>query len=491
MKRLKPEDLRLYFVLDREVLGARATAPVLHAAVQGGITCVQLRDKISSDDEFVRWAKPIADVLKARGIPLIINDRIEVAQRLKADGVHLGASDRPWIEARRALGPAAVIGLSVESEEEAAAAESADVDYLGVSAIFATATKMDLKRLWGLKGLRSLRGKSRHPLVAIGGIDATNVSAVFENGADGIAVVSAICAAEDPLLATRTLRARVDACFSKTRFSETRTYLRCLTIAGSDSGGGAGIQADLKTFSALGAFGLTAITALTAQNTREVRSILGLSEAMVRDQIEAVLDDIGVDSVKIGMLHSPGVIRVVSETLKKYRVSQIVLDPVMVAKSGDALLHSEAVSALREELWPMARIATPNLPEAEALLGRRIESREAMVKAARALLPNGPEAILLKGGHLAGGESPDLFLCRGAEPVELPGARIETKNTHGTGCTLSSAIAVFLARGCSPEESARRAKDYLAQAIQKGAAYTLGQGHGPVFHFHGIWKENP
>ena len=262
-----------------------------------------------------------------------------------------------------------------------------------------------------------------------------------------------------------------------------------LTIAGSDSGGGAGIQADLKTFSALGVYGASVITALTAQNTREVRAIEDTSPAFVVQQIETVLDDLKVNAIKIGMLSRPEIISAVADTLERRQAEKIVLDPVMVAKSGDALLQEEAVSALREQLLPKALVITPNLPEAAVLLGTPEPKDEPSMKnAAEALLAMGPASVLLKGGHLSGPESLDVF-HDGTSLHRLAAARVESRNTHGTGCTLSSAIAAHLAQGHSLLESVKGAKAYITSAISAADDLAIGSGHGPVHHFHALWGE--
>lgn len=269
-----------------------------------------------------------------------------------------------------------------------------------------------------------------------------------------------------------------------------KRYHRVLTIAGSDSGGGAGIQADLKTFSALGCYGMSVITALTAQNTVAVTGIQPVPPAFIAQQIEAVMEDIGVDAVKIGMLHSSQVIETVAERLTHYAGPQIVLDPVMVAKSGDKLLQDEAIEALRTVLIPIATVVTPNLPEAGVLLDRSEEAvANQLERASRELTRLGPKAVLLKGGHLAGDQSRDLLYEKETDTLlSLDAERVETTNTHGTGCTLSSAIAAFLARGFSVPEAIRKAKTYLTAALEAGAAYQLGQGHGPVHHFYNFWE---
>jgi len=269
----------------------------------------------------------------------------------------------------------------------------------------------------------------------------------------------------------------------------SRTYYRVLTIAGSDSGGGAGIQADLKTFAALECYGASAITALTAQNTLGVSAIHPVPPDFAAAQIAAVLEDIGADAVKIGMLYSAQLIRAVAEQLRQYAARNIVLDPVMVAQSGDRLLEDDAVGAIRDYLMPLSNVVTPNIPEAEVLVGRRIRSLEDMQAAAQDLGRYGSEAVLLKGGHLEESDSSDLLhLCRENRFVTLAAERVSSRNTHGTGCTLSAAIAAYLARGEDLENAVRQAKTYITAALRAGASYRLGNGHGPVHHFFRYWE---
>lgn len=268
-----------------------------------------------------------------------------------------------------------------------------------------------------------------------------------------------------------------------------RRYFRVLTVAGSDSGGGAGIQADLKTIAALGGYGMSAITALTAQNTLGVAAIHPVPEPFVAEQIDVVLADIGADAVKIGMLYSAALIRTVAERLRRHRAVNVVLDPVMVAQSGDRLLEEDAVAALAGELMPLADVATPNIPEAEAFLGSPIRTVADQREAARRIAAFGCRSVLVKGGHLEDAESVDvLFFPDEPRWVELRAPRLASRNTHGTGCTLSSAIAARLARGDGIEEAVRRAKEYVQGAIAAGSAYALGRGHGPVHHFWNYWR---
>ena len=257
-----------------------------------------------------------------------------------------------------------------------------------------------------------------------------------------------------------------------------------LSIAGSDPSGGAGIQADLKTFAAHGAYGMAAITALTAQNTREVTGIELVPAAFVASQIDAVFDDVRVDAMKIGMLATAEIILAVADALERHRPRRVVLDPVMVSKSGARLLEEDAVAALRDHLLPLADLITPNLPEAADLLGEpEVDNRDAMPDLAGRLAALGPRAVLLKGGHLAGGQSPD-YLTTPEGGHWLEGARIASRNTHGTGCTLSSAIAARLALGDGLPEAVRGAKKWLAGAIAAAEALDVGSGSGPVHHGH-------
>lgn len=264
------------------------------------------------------------------------------------------------------------------------------------------------------------------------------------------------------------------------------THPIALTIAGSDSGGGAGIQADLKTFSALGAYGASVITAITAQNTRAVTAVQLIEPAIIRAQLAAVFNDLPPQAVKIGMLGSPENIRAVADFLRQYRDIPLVLDPVMVAKSGDKLLQDEAIAALRDELLPLATLITPNLPEAAVLLGRDISTAADMSQATGELRALGAPAVLLKGGHLQTTDSNDL-LDDGMETLWLPAPRHPGRNTHGTGCTLSSAITAYLARGASLREAVEQGKAYIGKAIAAADRLQIGSGHGPVHHFHAWW----
>src|SRR5919202_1919642 len=260
-----------------------------------------------------------------------------------------------------------------------------------------------------------------------------------------------------------------------------------LTIAGSDSGGGAGIQADLKTFSALGVYGMSVLAAITAQNTVGVRAVYELPPEVVAAQIDAVVEDLGADAVKTGMLASSGLIRVVADRIRAHGLTTLVVDPVMVAKSGDGLLQREAVAALREDLLPLALVVRPNRPEAEVLTGRPVQTVAEAREAARALVAMGARNAVVKGGHADGPCIGLFFEGRGFREYRAAGR--DPRHTHGTGCTFASAIAAELAKGAPVRDAVARAKAYLTAALERAPG--LGHGHGPVHHFYALWKDEP
>jgi len=271
-----------------------------------------------------------------------------------------------------------------------------------------------------------------------------------------------------------------------------------LTIAGVDPSGGAGVFADLKTFSALGAYGAGVVTALTAQNTQGVTGVHPVPVEFIAQQIDTLFADVRIDAVKLGMLGTPEITRAVAAALRRHNVARLVVDPVMVAKSGHHLLAPEAVDALRREIIPLAEVLTPNLPEAGVLLAGSDDNRNAaaaapiktlddMRRAARALRALGPRIVMLKGGHLDGGESTDI-IDDGSRQIELRAPRIATKNTHGTGCTLSAAIAALLPQRATAADAIRDAKQYISAAIASSGQLNVGSGHGPVHHFWNLWR---
>lgn len=265
-----------------------------------------------------------------------------------------------------------------------------------------------------------------------------------------------------------------------------KQYKRVLTIAGSDSGGGAGIQADLKTFSACGCFGMSAITAITAQNTVGVTAIHPVPVEILEAQIRAVIDDLGVDAIKIGMLHSAEVIETVASVLADYNIENVVLDPVMVATSGDPLIQDDAISAMQETLFPLVHLITPNLPEAEILLKEEITG--SLVDVAQKMARRFDLSVLAKAGHQEGNMLIDvLYDNERGQIFEFENSRVATRNSHGTGCSLSSAIAAYLALGHNLDRSVHKGITYVHDGLVAGADYKIGEGHGPIHHFHNMW----
>jgi len=271
---------------------------------------------------------------------------------------------------------------------------------------------------------------------------------------------------------------------------DMKTYKRVLTIAGSDSGGGAGIQADIKTISACGCYAASAITAITVQNTLGVQSVEAVSIPTIEGQIRAVVEDIGADAVKIGMLHSEEVVKKVAELLRHYGIKNVVLDPVMVSTSGHRLIEESAIDALKNDLVPLARVITPNIPEAEILLGQTISSQDQLPKAAMLLGKQLNVSVLLKAGHLDEQRVKDVLYVYSEDKIyTYTSPRLHTNNTHGTGCTLSSALASYLAKGLTLPAAAEQATLYMQGAITAGAEYKIGHGFGPVAHFYQFWKK--
>jgi hydroxymethylpyrimidine/phosphomethylpyrimidine kinase len=274
------------------------------------------------------------------------------------------------------------------------------------------------------------------------------------------------------------------ACLKKAvNMNETKRYPVALTIAGSDSGGCAGIQADIKTFSALGVFGASVITAITAQNTTEVRNVEVLSPEIVRQQAETVLDDIIVDAIKTGMLPTPEIIETVASIIDRYRPAIVVADPVMVATSGARLTIASITKAFREKLYSRITLITPNIPEIEVLSGVTIRTENDFQPAAEVLLNQGCRAVLIKGGHLASAKATDVLFRCGQEPAIFSSSHIVSTNLHGTGCTFSSAIAAYSALGMDLEMAVASAKKYITSAIRQGKEIRTGKGYGPVNHF--------
>lgn len=442
-------------------------------AIQGGVSVLQYRPKGKTRDEAIAEGNLLKKLCSAKGVVFIVNDDITLASDLDADGVHLGQDDGTPSEARQLLGPEKLVGVSTHNLDEALKAEADGADYLGFGAMYPTDSKA-VTHMPGTAGLASVRDKVKLPIVAIGGISPANACRVIDAGANAVAVISSVLSAARPDCAVAELRLL---------FNRSQPFPRggVLTVAGSDSGGGAGIQADLKTITLLGSYGASVLTALTAQNTKGVKSIHGLPPSFVKDQLDAVLSDIPVDVIKTGMLHTPAIIELLAERLSEQpRLFPVVVDPVMVAKGGALLLELDAMKVFIKDMIPQSYLLTPNLPEAERLLNRRIQTEDDMEWAARELHAMGAANVLIKGGHQTGLEATDI-LFDGQAIHRFSSERIFTSSTHGTGCTFSSAIATFLAQGEPLKEAVRRAKEFITTAIR--LARPMGKGHGPVNHY--------
>lgn len=468
--KLDKKDLLLYAITDRSWLKEKTLACQVEEALKGGVTFLQLREKNLDRDSFKKEALQIQKLCQKYHVPFIINDDVELAKEIHADGVHIGQNDCELIKAREVLGKDKIIGVSAHNLEEARKAYENGADYLGVGAIFATDTKKDASHV-SFAVLKDICTNVDIPVVAIGGISDNNMIQLTGSGIAGIAVISAIFAKENIEQATKRLKETVSRLVHQ-------TMPACLTIAGSDSSGGAGIQADIKTMLANRVYAMSAITALTAQNTTGVSSIYEVSDEFLQQQLDSIFTDIYPEAVKIGMVSSGNLIIAIAKKLIEYHARNIVVDPVMVATSGAKLISDEAIDTLKQYLLPLATILTPNIPEAEVLSDIKITHEKDMIEAASIIGEKYNCAVLVKGGHSIN-DANDLLYQKGHYQW-FKGKRINNHNTHGTGCTLSSAIAANLAKGYSLEKSVENAKDYISGAL--AAMLDLGSGSGPMDH---------
>lgn len=468
--------MQLYAVTDSRLAKDKTVAEQVECAICGGVTCVQLREKNADKESFLKKALEIKEICKGAKIPFIVNDDVEIAIESGADGVHVGQSDMEASNVRDLIGDKMILGVSVQTVEQAVKAEKSGADYLGVGAVFPTDTKKDADSV-SYDTLREICNGVSIPVVAIGGINAENMTQLIGSGIDGVALVSAVFGTEDIETECRRLKSL--------SMQTTGTMPKALTIAGSDSSGGAGIQADIKTMTANGVYAASVITALTAQNTTGVRDILNSTAEFLENQLDCVFEDIFPDAVKIGMVSSSELIEVIARKLKEHKAKNIVVDPVMVATSGARLLEEQAEDTLVKKLIPLATLVTPNIPEAEILSNMSIKTEEDMITAAKQIGDNYNAAVLLKGGHKVN-DANDLLYSSG-EVVWFKGRKIDNPNTHGTGCTLSSAIASNLAKGYDIKSAVERSKEYISGAL--GAMLDLGDGSGPMNHMFDLESE--
>ena len=439
------------------------------AALTGGAKVVQYRAKDIRPDERRKMAESLRTLCHEHEAQLIINDLPELAHDINADGVHLGQNDMSITQARQILGHKKLIGVSTHSVDEALKAEAHGADYIAIGSIFPTDSKEDTS-LVGLKTLSKVRKAVRIPVVAIGGITPDGAFEAIAAGADAIAVMSGVMADADPARAAK----EYSLLFNRNNPAPNG---KVLTVAGSDSSGGAGIQADIKTITLLGSYASSVLTALTAQNTLGVAETYMVHTDFVIKQLETVLDDIGTDTIKTGMLSWGGIVSRVARTIEE-RSLLAVVDPVMIAKGGESLLDKEAHDSLISRLLPQSYLLTPNLPEVEVMTGIEPRTVEEMSEAGRNLQELGARNVLIKGGHL-NGDATDILLMGDTE-YQLTSQRFDTINTHGTGCTLSAAIATFLAQGYPLKRAVERGKRFVSLAIEHSVQ--IGRGHGPVNH---------
>jgi len=457
----------LYLITDNNQDGKLLTK--VQAALTGGAKFVQYRAKNIRPDERREMAEDIKSLCSEHEARLIINDLPELAHDIDADGVHLGQEDMSIVQARQILGHKKLIGVSTHSVDEALKAEAHGADYIAIGSIFPTDTKEDTS-LVGLKALSKVRKAVRIPVVAVGGITPDGAFEALKAGADAIAVISGIMADADPARAAK----EYSLLFNRNNPTPNG---KVLTIAGSDSSGGAGIQADIKTITLLGSYASSVLTALTAQNTLGVSETYMVHTDFVIKQLETVLDDIGADTIKTGMLSWGGIVSRVARTIEE-RSLLAVVDPVMIAKGGESLLDKEAHDSLISRLLPQSYLLTPNLPEVEVMTGIEPRTVAEMIEAGRNLQELGARNVLIKGGHLSG-DATDILLL-GDDEQQLTSQRFDTINTHGTGCTLSAAIATFLAQGYPLKRAVERGKRFVSLAIEHSVQ--IGRGHGPVNH---------
>lgn len=462
-----PDMLSVYAITDRECLKNKDMKLHVELAIQGGATMIQLREKNISTEELAKLASELVPICHKHGVPLIVNDDWKAAKISGADGVHVGLEDTSVAEIRANTDSDFIIGATAKTVEQAQKAQSEGADYIGVGAVFPSPTKTNAVRITP-DDLREICGSVDIPAVAIGGITKDNMWELRGCGNKGIAVVSAVFGADNPYTAADEL--------SETWAKVYRTRT-ALTIAGSDSSGGAGIQADIKTMQEHNVYAMSAITALTAQNTTGVSAIHDVPPEFVAQQIDMVFSDIRPDAVKIGMISSPEAAEVIADRLKYWKAENIVVDPVAVATSGADLSSTSAYEKVKDLLFPIATLVTPNIPEAELITGMKICTSEDMKKSAVYIYEKYGCAVLVKGGHSA--DNADDFLYNGSGKW-FAKSRIDTANTHGTGCTLSSAIASNLAKGLQLDEAIQSAVFYITGCL--GTGMNLGKGSGPLNH---------
>lgn len=447
--------------------------------LKGGCRWVQLRMKGATDAEIIEEGRRVATLCKAYGATFIIDDKVHLVKRLNADGVHLGKHDMSVREARQILGNDYIIGGTANTMVDVVRLYDEGADYIGCGPYRFTTTKKNLSPTLGLTGYSQIVKEMRErginlPIVAIGGITEKDIPRLMTTGITGIALSSSVLRDNHPTKSMRGIRTTIN------HIEQTPPIV--LTIAGSDSSGGAGIQADIKAISAIGGYAASVITAITAQNTLGVSAIEPVTPSMVRAQMEAIFNDVYPAAIKTGMLFNKEIVEQIAELIQRYTPNYVVCDPVMVATSGAKLISDEAIETIQKKLFTLCTLITPNLSEASLLAGRKLQTIDDMERAAQEMRQKYNCSVLIKGGHLDKGNMCDL-LCHNDQIYRFNGHCIETNNLHGTGCTLSAAIATYLAKGNNLPDAVKMAKDYVTQCIVKAKNMHIGEGHGPLWHF--------
>ncbi|QGU07352.1 Hydroxymethylpyrimidine/phosphomethylpyrimidine kinase [Corynebacterium occultum] len=483
-------DYSLYLVTDPQLGGGPGkVADIVERAIAGGVSVVQLRDKEATAAEFLERALELKAVTDAQGVPLFVNDRVEVAVELGLH-LHIGQGDMSYPEARRLLPEPLKLGLTIENgqqlEECIRQCREQGVrlpDVVGLGPVLDTPTKPNAPAAVGVEGVAELApiaAAQGMASVAIGGVGAHNAIELAATATDGLCVVSAVMAVENPRAAAAELRAT----WEKHHQRPAPSCPRVLSIAGTDPSGGAGLQADLKSFTAAGGYGMAVVTSLVAQNTRGVRSIHTPPLDFLEEQLAAVFEDVEVDAIKIGMLGSADITAVVSRWLEEQPHGPVVLDPVMIATSGDRLLDADAESAIRE-LAAKVDVVTPNLPELAVLCEQpEAEDLTAAIEQAQVFAAATNTVVIVKGGHLRGPAADNAVVHPHGFVHHVPNPRVNTSNTHGTGCSLSAALATRIAAGQSVEDALEWSTAWLNESLRGADALQVGKGNGPVDHSH-------
>lgn len=480
-------DFSLYLVTDPQIGGGPdEVAAIVAAAIDGGVTVVQLRDKDADEPTFRERARELLGVCAPADVPLFLNDRIDIALELGTH-LHIGQGDTPYVQARRRLPETAMIGLSIENRAqldavlaESAAAGVRPPDVIGIGPVQDTSTKPEAAPALGVAGVAAIAAAARsHGIdsVAIGGVNDRTVPALAHTPVSGICVVSAIMGAADPAHAARTL---LESFRDMSALSPTRP--RVLSIAGTDPTGGAGVQADLKSIAAAGGFGMSVVTSLVAQNTHGVRAIHTPPLEFLREQLESVFSDVSVDAVKLGMLGDAATVELVRDWLDTHPHGPVVLDPVMIATSGDRLLDASAEAAMRE-LATSTDVVTPNIPELAVLCDTTpATTMDQAVTQAQGFARDHDTIVIVKGGHLSGRFADNAVVRPDGTVHRVPNLRVDTTNTHGTGCSLSSSLATRIAGGQSLEAALEWSTRWLNEALRGADGLQVGIGNGPVDH---------